>query len=150
MGLFSFIKAVGEKIGGKENDAPQAEEVKKSLDALKLGTDGVQVRVDGDKVILSGVVKDRDALEKVILAAGNNKGVAQVDSDGLKAASGQAAGEPVLYVVKKGDTLSKIAEEQYGKGNANKYPLIFEANKPMLASPDRIYPGQTLRIPPLS
>lgn len=51
------------------------------------------------------------------------------------------------YVVEKGDTLSKIAKEVYG--NANKYPQIFEANKPMLSHPDKIYPGQVLRIPPL-
>jgi nucleoid-associated protein YgaU len=49
------------------------------------------------------------------------------------------------HVVAKGDTLSKIAKEVYG--NANKYPVIFEANKPMLTDPDKIYPGQVLRIP---
>ena len=46
----------------------------------------------------------------------------------------------------KGDTLSKVAKEFYG--NANKYPVIFEANRPMLSHPDKIYPGQVLRIPP--
>ena len=44
-----------------------------------------------------------------------------------------------------GDSLSKIAKEHYG--NAMKYPVIFEANKPMLEHPDKIYPGQVLRIP---
>ena len=47
----------------------------------------------------------------------------------------------------RGDTLSKIAKQYYS--DANKYPVIFEANKPMLKSPDLIYPGQMLRIPPL-
>jgi nucleoid-associated protein YgaU len=42
--------------------------------------------------------------------------------------------------------LSKISKEFYG--NPNKYPQIFEANKPMLTHPDKIYPGQLLRIPP--
>ena len=46
-----------------------------------------------------------------------------------------------------GDTLSKIAKQHYG--NAMKYPVIFEANKPMLEHPDKIYPGQVLRIPPI-
>ncbi len=55
--------------------------------------------------------------------------------------------ESRTHVVEKGDTLSKIAKEVYG--NANKYMVIFEANKPMLADPDKIYPGQVLRIPPL-
>ena len=58
-----------------------------------------------------------------------------------------AAPEPVFYTVQRGDTLSGIAKEQYG--NAMKYPMIFEANRPMLKDPDRIYPGQVLRIPPL-
>jgi LysM repeat protein len=43
-----------------------------------------------------------------------------------------------------GDTLSKIAKQYYG--NANKYQAIFEANRPLLAHPDKIYPGQVLRI----
>lgn len=52
-----------------------------------------------------------------------------------------------FYTVVAGDTLSAIAKREYG--SASKYPLIFEANKPMLSDPDKIYPGQTLRIPPL-
>ena len=59
----------------------------------------------------------------------------------------QAAWTSKSYTVVKGDTLGKIAKEFYG--NAAKYPLIFEANKPMLSDPDKIYPGQMLRIPPL-
>jgi nucleoid-associated protein YgaU len=55
--------------------------------------------------------------------------------------------EAEFYEVAKGDTLSKIAKQFYG--DANKYNVIFEANKPMLSNPDRIYPGQKLRIPAL-
>jgi nucleoid-associated protein YgaU len=55
--------------------------------------------------------------------------------------------EATFYTVQRGDTLSKIAREHYG--NASKYPVIFEANQPMLREPDKIYPGQKLRIPPL-
>ena len=57
------------------------------------------------------------------------------------------APEARYYTVVKGDSLSKIAKEMYG--NAMKYPVIFEANKPMLKDPDLIYPGQVLRIPEL-
>jgi nucleoid-associated protein YgaU len=60
------------------------------------------------------------------------------------AGGGEAASQ--FYTVQKGDTLSKIAREFYGE--ASKYPQIFEANKPMLKDPDKIYPGQMLRIPP--
>jgi len=47
--------------------------------------------------------------------------------------------------VQSGDTLAKIAREYYG--SASDYPVIFEADKPTLTNPDRIYPGQVLRIP---
>lgn len=57
----------------------------------------------------------------------------------------QSDAESRFYTVKKGDTLSAISKEMYG--NANLYNKIFEANKPMLSSPDKIYPGQVLRIP---
>ena len=53
--------------------------------------------------------------------------------------------EAQFHTVEKGDSLSKIAKKYYG--NAMKYPVIFEANKPMLTDPDKIYPGQVLRIP---
>lgn len=59
--------------------------------------------------------------------------------------AGEAAWESKTYTVQPGDTLGKIAKEFYG--NAMEYPKIFEANKPMLKDPDKIYPGQVLRIP---
>jgi nucleoid-associated protein YgaU len=49
------------------------------------------------------------------------------------------------YVVRKGDTLSKIAAERYG--DARLYTKIFEANRDVLSNPDKIKPGQKLRIP---
>ena len=78
-----------------------------------------------------------------MLCCGNVANVAKVD-DKLTVA---AASGPVstYYVVKSGDTLSGIAKEAYG--NANAYMKIFDANKPMLSDPNKIYPGQTLRIP---
>ena len=54
-----------------------------------------------------------------------------------------------FYTVKSGDTLWAISEKEYGKGNGPKYDVIFQANRPMLTHPDKIYPGQVLRIPPL-
>ena len=58
----------------------------------------------------------------------------------------RAEPEAQFHTVARGDTLSAIAKKYYG--NANQYPAIFEANKPMLSHPDKIYPGQVLRIPP--
>jgi nucleoid-associated protein YgaU len=168
MGMFDFMKSVGKKLGfGDEEEPPKAEEIKKELDSHDLGTDKVEVVVKDDRAVLKGVVADQATFEKAVVAVGNTLGISKVDADDLKIVPPDSglkleatdmtelvkasvpANEPVFYTVKKGDNLSKIAEKQYGKGKASKYKLIFEANKPMLKDPDKIYPGQVLRIPPL-
>ena len=145
MGLFTFIKEVGEKIFG--SGEANAAELKKDLDSLGLDTKDIQVEVEGDQVVLKGTAKDQETLEKAVLQVGNKAGVAGVKTDGVAVAA--PAGESVFYEVKKGDTLWKIAETHYGKGKGVKYTVIFEANRPMLKHPDKIYPGQKLRSPPL-
>lgn len=148
MGLLNFIKDVGEKLfGASEDKAATPDELKKELDKHGLNADGLQISVDGDKVTVTGEAANTEAAEKIALALGNTVGVAAVDNQ-LKVK--QAAPEAKMYTVQKGDNLWKIAEAQYGKGQGAKNTLIFEANKPMLTSPDKIYPGQVLRIPPLS
>ena len=148
MGIFNFLKGVGQKLGIGD-EPPKAEDLKKNLDSHKLGTDGIQVRVVDNKVMLSGEVKDQATLEKAVLAVGNSQGIAAVDTAGLKVAAAAPEETSTFYEVKSGDTLWKIAEQQYGKGKGAKNDIIFEANRPMLTSPDKIYPGQVLRIPPL-
>lgn len=154
MGLFSFIKTAGAKIfKGRKPEAQQQEESEdeKQLHARELfdhitamgfDTSKVTLYVQGDKVTLKGEVPSQEQKEKMILLAGNVEGVGAVD-DNLTVTVPQP--EAKFVTVEKGDTLSKIAKEQYG--NANDYVKIFEANKPMLKSPDLIYPGQVLRIP---
>lgn len=147
MGLLSFIKDVGEKLfGGNTAQAASADELKKELDKLGLNAEGITIQVDGDKVTVSGDAATTEEAEKISLALGNTLGVAQVDN---QLSAKQAAPEATMYTVKKGDNLWKIAEAHYGAGQGAKHTLIFEANKPMLSHPDKIYPGQVLRIPPL-
>ncbi len=141
MGFFEFIKSAGEALGIGGDDAPDANEVKKNVDQYKLGSENVKVEIEGDKAVVTGDVADQSILEKIILAVGNTKGIAGVQAN-LTAPS---AKDPVFHTVKSGDTLSAIAKKTLG--SANKYMAIFEANKPMLKHPDKIYPGQVLRIP---
>ncbi|NYT64106.1 peptidoglycan-binding protein LysM [Alcaligenaceae bacterium] len=148
MSVFSFIKDVGEKLfGASPAKAATADELKKELDKHNLSADGLNISVDNDKVTVSGQALSTEQAEKIVLALGNTVGVAAVENQ-LSVA--QAAPEAIMYTVVKGDTLWKIAETNYGKGNGAKYDKIFEANKPMLTHPDKIYPGQVLRIPALA
>ncbi|GGH26743.1 peptidoglycan-binding protein LysM [Alsobacter metallidurans] len=148
MGLFKFIKDAGEKLfGATPAAAAQPDALQKEVAKHGLGGDGIQVTVDGDKVKVSGKAMSTADAEKIILALGNTQGVAEVESD-LIVNNETAASN--MYTVVKGDTLWAIAEKQYGKGKGSHYNEIFEANKPMLTHPDKIYPGQVLRIPPLA
>jgi nucleoid-associated protein YgaU len=144
------VKSVGKKLGiGDDETPPSAEQLKKELDSHKLGTEQVQVEIKGDTAVIKGAVADQAAFEKAVIAVGNTLGISKVDAGGVEVAAAPAK-EPVFYEVKKGDNLWKIAEKHYGKGKGAKHTLIFEANKPMLTHPDKIYPGQILRIPELT
>lgn len=152
MGLFSFIKEKGAKIfGKKEQEAPVEE--KKTLQAqalldyvkqLGLPYNRIKLSVTDDDVKVEGEVAAQEDAEKIVLAIGNVEGVDQVDNLMTVATP---APQAQFYTVVSGDTLSKISKEFYG--DANKYNTIFDANKPMLTHPDKIYPGQVLRIPNL-
>jgi nucleoid-associated protein YgaU len=62
--------------------------------------------------------------------------------------SGSSSTATKIREVKPGDSLSKIAKQEYG--DANKWQLIFDANTDILKDPNKIFPGQKLKIPPLT
>lgn len=145
MSLWNFVKNVGAKLMGASEDKPADAEILKA-EAVKHGLDltGIDLAVDGDKVTILGRAASTEELEKIMLAVGNTAGVAQVES---VAEVVKSAPESRTYQVKKGDSLWHIAEHMYGKGNGAKFDIIFQANRPMLSDPDKIYPGQILRVP---
>jgi len=155
MGLFAFIKEAGEKLFGTGEanaaadpaaaNAKAAQAIHDYIVALKIAPPDLGVSFDAAKslVAVSGTAPDQATREKILLAAGNVAGVAKV-ADMMTVARSEP--EAQFHTVVRGDSLSAIAGKFYG--DASKYPLIFEANKPMLSHPDKIYPGQMLRIPP--
>lgn len=166
MGLMDFVKDAGEKLFGRgkaqaamtevKTDPSNESKVKAANDAAGdaileyiksqgLKATGLTVTYDGATSTASvfGVAADQATKEKIALCAGNVAGVAKVNN---MLSVDQSAPEAKFYTVVSGDTLSKISKAQYG--DANKYMKIFEGNKPMLQHPDKIYPGQVLRIPP--
>jgi nucleoid-associated protein YgaU len=128
-------------------EANAARAIRNYVASKGLPTEKLDIDFDADSstVTVSGSVPDQDTREKVVVCCGNVASVAHVN-DRLQVANAGKPGD--YYTVKSGDTLSKIARHFYG--DANRYSAIFEANKPMLSDPDKIYPGQTLRIPHLS
>ena len=153
MGMFSFLSDAGKKLLGKGDDS---EAIKKEIEASfsELPVQGLVVEVTDDIVTLAGVAKDIATREKAILIAGNVEGIATVNADQLvspeiiEATNTRDLPEPVFYAIKKGDTLWGIASEFYHDGT--KYPVIVEANLEVIKDADKIYPGQTIRIPSLA
>lgn len=144
MSIFAFVKEAGTKLWESlvGQEAQAAESLKQHVAKVGLGNPDIEVSVEGDKVIARGEVASQEEKEKILLALGNVAGVGEVD-DQISVAT--PAPEARFVTVKKGDTLSAIAKAEYG--NANLYNKIFEANRPLLSHPDKIYPGQVLRIP---
>lgn len=166
MKLFDFVKSAGEKLLDL-NPAKQAADVLVDhVRKFKLGGDDLKVERDGGKVTVHGSARSQEEKEKIVLALGNVEGVEQVqdvifidpsqpgeaprppsreEPNPVPGSPPPTQAESQFHTVKKGDTLSAISKQVYG--NANLYNRIFEANRPMLTHPDKIYPGQVLRIP---
>ena len=126
MGLFSFVKDAGSAMFGKDDDDKGKDELAEVLER-----------------------RQEKKLAEMVTEVGIPAENLKVDlHDGMVTVTGrtrtQEDREKIVLLL--GDTLGAIAKKYYG--NAGKYPVIFEANTPMLKDADHIYPGQVLRIPP--
>jgi len=168
MSLLNFAKDMGAKLFARDDQA--AKNIKQNLDVSLTDASGIDVDFDDGVVTLSGTCDSQKTKELAALLCGNVKGVERVVSDALvpKAARSPAArtttaaadpgtapqaaptadvsAEAVeFYDIKSGDTLGAIAKKFYGKASA--YTRIFEANREVIKDPNKIYPGQKIRIP---
>ncbi len=164
MGLFSFLKEAGKKIFKSHDEEKvenpevqpdviaqkQKDAVRKYIDSVGLNIRNFDFTLDGNgNLTLMGECDTRADYEKVALTAGNIAGIVQVENNmTITAENPEESKESTYYTVEKGDSLWKIAERNYNDGS--KYPIIFEANVPMIKDADEIYPGQVLRIPALA
>jgi nucleoid-associated protein YgaU len=148
VGLFKFIKDAGAKLFGGSAQAATPDALKQTVEGHGFDASKLDIGMEGDRVKLSGQAMTQEEAEKIILALGNNIGVAEVDTSGLQVQ--QPAPEATMYTVQKGDTLWEIAEKHYGKGKGAKHTEIVKANSPPVKNPDMIQPGWVLRIPPLT
>jgi len=145
MGLFSFLKGSGDKeIDTAAENRANAQTLINTVKSYGFEVDNLDVIITGETATVWGEAADQATREKVLLTVGNTKGIANVDD---KMTTKAPAPEAKMHTVVSGESLSKIAKKYYG--DAMKYTVIFEANQPTLKDPDKIYPGQVLRIPEL-
>lgn len=161
MGLFSFIKEAGEKLIEKVTGSSAAvaatqptpdqqqqieAEVLSYIAKQELSATGLMVNVDvvSHKASVFGVAETQQIKEKILLCVGNVAGIEHVE-DNLTVRVQEAVKPSTWHDVARGDTLWAVAEKHYNNGQ--RYTEIFEANRPMLTHPDKIYVGQKLRIP---
>lgn len=155
MGIIDFFK---DTLG----ITPDADDIKAEIAKLGLNVQNFNVVITDGVATVTGLAVNRAEASKIVMAVGNTKGITKVDNQMRVPLSSLPVPPPtaaptddadadeeavVFYPVEKGETLSGIAKRLYG--DPNKYMKIFEANKPMLKDPDKIYPGQVLRVPPL-
>ena len=150
MSLLDFVSDIGQALFNSEEHA--AEKIQHHILADNPGIENLGVLFQKGFVTLTGTSKSWEAVEKAILMAGNVKGVGKVISN-IEVSENQdlapvelgGSGNNPYYVIKSGDTLSAIAKQFLG--DASKYPAIFEANREVIKHPDKIFPGQKIRIP---
>jgi nucleoid-associated protein YgaU len=143
MDTLNFTAGAGANIfSNGAAETVKASELVDFIKKLGLTYKNIKIATSGQNVTIEGEVDKQADAEKIAIAVGNVGGVASVQNK-MRVTVSEPASQ--FYTVVNGDSLSKIAGKFYG--DVQKYNTIFEANKPMLSDPDKIYPGQVLRIP---
>jgi nucleoid-associated protein YgaU len=145
MGLLDFAKDVGRQLF--DTDAEAADNIRQHLEVKLSGISNLDVAFDDGVATICGECVNEATRNNAILIAGNVKGVEKIVADDL------TFPEPVeeekekfdTYEIVSGDTLGAIAKRFYGK--ASLYTRIHEANKELIPDPNKIYPGQKIKIP---
>ena len=141
MGLFDFIKDIGNKLFNRDEEA--AEKIKAHIEESNPGIQDLVVDFNNGVVSLTGNANSAEALEKAVLMAENVIGVTKIKADGLTAPP--AVDNVEYYTIVSRDTLSKLAKKYCGDAGA--YLRIFNASREAIKASDLIYVGQKIRIP---
>lgn len=141
MGLFDFWKDKGDNVIDDQEKA--AEDIQSHVEAADVKVDDLSVAYNDGVVELEGKAASAEDKERAVITAGNIKGVGEVNADKLDAPAEDTGVE--YYTIESGDTLSALAKKYFG--DAMQYTRIFEANRGIISDPDKIYPGQKIRIP---
>jgi nucleoid-associated protein YgaU len=146
MGFLDFAKHVGRQIF--DTDAEAADNIKEHLEIKLAGLKNLDVKYDDGVATICGECPNEATKNKAMLIAGDIKGVEKVIADDLTFPPPKKKEEEEkveFYEIVSGDTLGAIAKKYYGK--ASLYTRIHEANKELIPDPNKIYPGQKIRIP---
>jgi nucleoid-associated protein YgaU len=146
MGFLDFAKDVGRQLF--DTDAEAADNIKEHLNIKLSGLKNLDVKFDDGVATISGECVNEATRNSAILIAGDVKGVEKVVADNLTFPPPKVEEEKEkveFYEIVSGDTLGGIAKRYYGK--ASLYTRIHAANKELIPDPNKIYPGQKIKIP---
>ena len=145
MGLFDFAKDVGRQLFNTDKEA--ADNIKQHLDIKLSGVKNLDVAFDDGIATICGDCANEATRNSAVLIAGDVKGVEKVVADGLTFPEPKEEEKEKVeyYEIVSGDTLGGIAKRFYG--NASQYTRIHAANKELIPDPNKIYPGQKIKIP---
>jgi nucleoid-associated protein YgaU len=145
MGLLDFVRDAGRQLFDTDDEA--ADNIKQHLEISLSGIKNLDVKFDDGVATICGDCPNEATRNSALLLAGNVKGVEKIIADDLTFPKPvEEEKEKVeIYEIVSGDTLGGIAKKYYGK--ASMYTRIHEANKELIPDPNKIYPGQKIKIP---